>query len=210
MRPAVPPLSAATTPPQRHRQWLLWVIVAGTVLLVLALGLPGLWPASSPAPADDAPLTAAEREQLQQRVAARQLVLRHRPDDADAWRAQGEDWVRLEALAPAAQAFRHALALRPGDPQLQTDLASTLAAQPGADLDGEVQTLLTQALAGAPQHPKALSLAGTLAFARGDAASAIHHWEQAQRQLPPHSLAAQQLRVGLAQARRQLAAPQGR
>jgi len=107
----------------------------------------------------------------------------------------------------AVTAYQRVVKLRPDDAQVHADYADALAMANGRKLDGEPERLLKRALALDPDNAKALSLAGTLAFDRGDAATAARHWERALQRIEPGSELAQQLQGALADARQRAGLP---
>jgi len=117
-----------------------------------------------------------------------------------------EAWVwlaRLQAdlrqFQEAEQAYARAIALRPDVPQWLVDRADLYLVAHGAS-DGEAQRLVQRALQLAPDHPKALAIAGGLAFDRGEAAQARRLWARARSLVPADSGFAQELDRSLAAA----------
>lgn len=117
-----------------------------------------------------------------------------------------EAWVWLARLQAdlrrfdaAEQAYARALALRPDVPQWLVDRADLYLVAHGAS-DGEAGRLIARALQLAPDHPKALAIAGGLAFDRGEAAQARRLWTRARALVPADSGFAQELDRSLAAA----------
>lgn len=77
-----------------------------------------------------------------------------RPDDAEAWCALGEALARQGHPDRAAEAYRHALVADSGLAEAYSGLGHALAAQGRTDDDA---TLLSQAIARAPDRPVALA-----------------------------------------------------
>jgi cytochrome c-type biogenesis protein CcmH len=109
--------------------------------------------------------------------------------------------VAIGRLPEAAQAYDRALALAPGDPQVLVDYADTLAMVNARNLEGRPIELVNAALKIDPAHPKALALAATAAFNRGDFAAAVRLWQQLQARLPVGSEQARSIGESMAQAR---------
>ena len=152
--------------------------------------------AQLPSPADFA--TLAER------LAER---LKTSPDDVEGWTMLGRSYSVLERFEQAQQAFQRVLALRPQDAQAHADVADAMAMANGRKLEGEPERLIAQALVLDPDNAKALGLAGTIAFERGDAALAAQQWERALKATQPNSEMASRLREAVDEARKSAGLP---
>lgn len=193
------------------------LMLAGLVVSLAAAGY--LWTGSPGTPAqpfasrtDAAPAPAPEggvgggapeitREQIQamsEKLAAR---MKDTPDDVEGWRMLGRTQMALEQPAQAAQAYQRVVQLMPRDAGALADYADALAVRNGRELKGEPTQLIEQALKLDPAHMKALILAGTAAFNRGDFAKAVAYWDRAGRIGPPDNPMAQQARAAAAEAR---------
>jgi cytochrome c-type biogenesis protein CcmH len=71
----------------------------------------------------------------------------------------------------------------------------------GRRLDGEPEQLLARALELEPTNLKALALAGTAAFARGDYAAAAARWEKMLPLVPPDSEEARSIQASVDEAK---------
>lgn len=138
-------------------------------------------------------------EQLQAR-------LRRNPGDADGWAMLARTHAVGGQHDRAVPAFRQAVALRPEDAVLLVDFADALSRVQGGNLNGEPAALVQRALRLAPDHPKALSLAGRDAFERRDWKTAVQHWERLVAVAGDHSVFVRQVRLELDAARRQAGA----
>ena len=127
--------------------------------------------------------------------------LKTTPDDAQGWAMLGRSYSVLGRHAEALPMYRKVVELKPTDAQAYADLADAVATANGSNLDGEPEKLIAKALSLDPNNVKALALSGTLAFNRGDAATAAKTWEQAMRGLEPGSDMAKQLQGALNEAR---------
>lgn len=208
--PAAPPTAA----PARVGGKLAFMLV-GLVVSLAAAGY--LWTGSPGTPAqpfasrtDTAPASQAGadggapeigREQIlamTEKLAAR---LKDTPDDFEGWRMLGRAQMALEQPVLAAQAFQRVVQLLPKDAGALADYADALAVRNGRELKGEPTQLIEQALKLDPANMKALVLAGTGAFNRGDFAKAVLYWDRAGQIGPPDNPMAQQARAAAAEAR---------
>jgi cytochrome c-type biogenesis protein CcmH len=156
--------------------------------------------AAAPGRGNAHPLTSDQIESMIDKLAAR---LAAQPDDADGWTMLGRSYQALGKHQPAVDALRRALALRADDASLLADTADALAMAHGRKLDGEPAQMVVRALALEPDNVKALSLAGTIAFDRGDFTAALRHWERMQ-QVAPDSELTRNVQGGIDEARLRL------
>ena len=135
--------------------------------------------------------------------------LKSTPEDAEGWTMLGRSYNVLGRYAEADAAFRKVIELRPTDAQGWADRADALAMANGRKLEGEPEKLIARALELDPKNLKALALAGTIAFDRGDYAGAVRHWEAAVAAGDPNSDLVRNLQGGVAEARARAGAPAG-
>ena len=128
--------------------------------------------------------------------------LKTTPDDVEGWTMLGRSYSVLERFELALQAFQRVLALRPQDAQAHADVADAMAMTNDRTLDGEPERLIARALVLDPDNAKALGLAGTIAFERGDGATAARHWERVLKAARPDSEMARRLREAVDEARK--------
>ena len=133
--------------------------------------------------------------------------LKTTPDDVEGWTMLGRSYSVLERFEQAQQAYQRVLALRPQDAQAHADVAHAMAMANGRKLEGEPERLIAQALVLDPDNAKALGLAGTIAFERGDAATAARQWERALKATQPNSEMASRLREAVDQAHKSAGLP---
>jgi len=143
-------------------------------------------------------VSAQQFEAMVSRLAAR---LKENPEDAEGWTMLGRSYAVLGRFGESSQAYAKAAARTPGDAQLLADYADALAMAQGRTLQGEPEKILLRALTVDPNNVKALLLAGTAAFNRGDQAAAIRHWERVLELLPAESDMVQRVRASIAEAR---------
>ncbi len=117
-------------------------------------------------------------ERLKQRMA-------QNPGDGVGWALLARSYVELGRHREAVTAFEKSMALVPDDPQLMVDYADALAMTQGRKLEGKPEEMVSRALKLDPTNAKGLMLAGTIAFDKKDYATAIKHWEEAQKGLSP-------------------------
>jgi cytochrome c-type biogenesis protein CcmH len=143
-------------------------------------------------------VSAQQFEAMVSRLAAR---LKENPEDAEGWMMLGRSYAVLGRFGEASEAYAKAVARTPRDAQLLADYADALAMAQGRTLQGEPEKILLRALAIDPNNVKALLLAGTAAFNRGDQAGAIRHWERVLGLLPAESDMVQRVQASIAEAR---------
>ncbi|MCB1998101.1 MAG: hypothetical protein KDG57_19895, partial [Rhodoferax sp.] len=178
-----------------------------------ALDLPGTTAAGPTGPGAATPEAAPhtmDTAQMRQMVDSLAQRLAADPADAEGWAMLARSWVVLGEPGRAVQAYRQALDAGVKDAALLADFADALAVADGHRIEGEALQRVQQALALDPDQPKALSLAGTAAFDRGDYAGAVTHWAHLQAVGPPDHPLVQQMTAGLSEARQRLAAAGGR
>jgi cytochrome c-type biogenesis protein CcmH len=143
-------------------------------------------------------ISRVQFEAMAERLAER---LKAKPDDAEGWSMLGRSYSVLERFPQAFTAFQRVIALRPQDAQGYVDAADALGMTQGRKLSGEPEKLIARALQLDPDNVKALSLSGTLALDRDDAALATQFWAHALRKSAPGSEMAQRLQGAIDDAR---------
>jgi len=208
LQPAAP--AAGTRLPVR--------LLAGVGIFVLAFGVAGYAWLGNPAAiavAPGAPAAAVpsgaghEGGQAQFEAMAAKLAkrLETQPDDAEGWSMLGRSYTVLERYPEALAAYQALLKLKPNDAQALADAADAMGMAQGRKLAGEPEALINRALASDPDNPKALGLAGTIAFDRGDPATAARHWARALGKLDPASEMAARLQGAVDEARKAAGLP---
>jgi cytochrome c-type biogenesis protein CcmH len=104
--------------------------------------------------------------------------LQQQTDEGRGWIEQGHAHMADEQFGDAALAFQKAHKLIGDRPDLLVDYAEALALAHGSELTGPPSQLLDRALELAPNHTKALWLAGFAAVQEGDNPLAISRWRQ--------------------------------
>ncbi|MGY1489887.1 c-type cytochrome biogenesis protein CcmI [Methylobacillus pratensis] len=124
------------------------------------------------------------------------------PDDGAGWALLARANTKLHRYDEAVQAFEQAVRTIPDDPQLLVDYAIALAFLNQHSMAGKPEALVARALELDPGQAKALMLAASAAFDRGDYSRAIDLWERLLQKLPPDSEAAASVSHALEDARR--------
>jgi cytochrome c-type biogenesis protein CcmH len=198
-------------------------LVSGLVAFVVLAGVLGYTLLGNPAGLSVGPGDAARRgeaagagtgaahdtgnEQIEAMVSRLAERLKAKPDDADGWLMLGRSYSVLKRYPDSAQAFRKAIELRPKDAQAYADLADATGMLNNRSLRGEPEQLIAKALALDGNNLKALALAGTVAFDKGDFALAVKHWEKARAVAEPGNEMAQALEGSVAEARQRAGLP---
>jgi cytochrome c-type biogenesis protein CcmH len=127
--------------------------------------------------------------------------MQQNPNDAEGWTMLARSYAVLGRYVEALPAYARANELRPNDAQLLADYADTAAATKRTANNPLSVALVERALQADPSHPKALALAGTIAYERGDYAAAIRDWQKIADKLPPESELFQRVQASIADAR---------
>jgi cytochrome c-type biogenesis protein CcmH len=128
------------------------------------------------------------------------------PNNGDGWALLAHSYVELKEHKNAVGAFSKAVELIPDDPQLIADYADALAVTNNGKFDAKSTELVQKALKIDPNHPKALLLAGTIAFSESDYAKAIADWEHLAALVSKDDpMLSKQLEANIAEARTLLA-----
>jgi len=114
---------------------------------------------------------------MAQKLAAK---LEKSPENGDGWALLAHTYVEIKQHKNAVGAFEKAVNLIPNDPQLLADYADALAVTNNNKFDAKSIEMVDKALKVDPNHPKALLLAGTIAFNQADYTKAISIWEHLQ------------------------------
>ncbi len=158
---------------------------------------------AAPTPAN---AQAPDVQAMVDRLAAR---LQTEPDNGPGWQMLAKSYAALRRFGDAAGAYAKAMALLPADAGLLADYADVLAMTQSGSFGGEPVRLVHKALAIDPAHPKALALAGTEAYRRGDFGNALRHWNKALETVPADSDLGASIRSGIAEAEKRRAASVG-
>ena len=214
--PPAPAPAAAPTAPAAPSDMPTWLAAAAVALLAIGLAAGGgYWWVSaaapqavaraggaSPADAPAAPPHADSGKGVEEMIAHLAKRLQENPKDGAGWAMLARSYVVVGRDAEAVDAFARAAALQQGDAALLADYADALGVKNNRDLSGEPMQLVERALKLDPRNVKALALAGTYAFDRKDYRGAVQRWSQVEQIGGTDNLFAQQVKPGLAQARK--------
>ena len=198
-------------PPRPSRRLVAVLSLAVVALAVLGYsrtGAPSLvWPGAA---AVEAAASAANgqigMQQIQAMVDQLAARLQKNPNDAQGWVMLARSYTVLGRFDEALPAYAKAIELVPPNAQILSDYADTVAATKGTANNPQSIALIDRALAIDPKHPKALALAGTVAFERADYVKAIADWQKIVDQLPPGNEFAERIQASIGEARERAAA----
>jgi cytochrome c-type biogenesis protein CcmH len=178
-------------------------VVALAVVGYSQTGAPSLvWPGAA---AVEAAASAANGQigpqQIQAMVDQLAARLEKNPNDAQGWVMLARSYTVLGRFEQALPAYAKAVELVPANAQILSDYADTVAATKGTANNPQSIALIDRALAIDPKHPKALALAGTVAFERADYVKAIADWQKIVDQLPPGNEFAERIQSSIGEAR---------
>ena len=201
------PAATATLPESRPPRRLVLTVAA----FVLALGgigyaamgnRAGLGVEPGTPGAEAAAGHAPDSAQMEGMIAKLAERLKSQPDDAEGWAMLGRSYAAQGSHAEALPAFKRVFELRPKDAQALADYADALAVVNNRSLEGEPEKLILQAVRLDPTNVKALALAGTVAFNRGQYNEAATLWERAVRDADPQAEFVKPLQGAIEEARR--------
>jgi len=195
-------------------------LVALLSVFVVALAGIGYWKTGSPslvrgpspvaedvaaAPAGPGASGAAALQQIEGMVDKLAERLKTTPDDVQGWTMLARSYMVLRRFGEAIPAYARATELQPNNPDLLADYADAVAATQQTANNPRSMALIERALKADPKHFKALALAGSAAFDRGDYAVAISQWQKIAVELPPDSELGPRVQAMIADARAKLA-----
>jgi len=153
-------------------------------------------------------------QQIEMMVSKLAQRLQENPQDLEGWVMLGRSMSVLGRYEEAMMAYERAVQFAGDDASVLTDYADAIAMATGESLEGRPMEYLLKALAIDPNNQKALWLAGTGLFERGDFAGAIEHWSHLRDMLPPDSEDIEVMHANIAEAesyrQRQLAGEFGK
>ena len=126
------------------------------------------------------------------------------PQDGRAWVLEARKHMQADRFVEAASAYEKGLAASrkvAGDPLVWCELADAIGMSQGGRLAGRPAELVQKALAISSTHPRALEMAGSVAYEARDYAKAAMYWEQLLIQLQPGTDTHAELSAAIARTR---------
>lgn len=194
---AAAPESTVSAAPARG-----WAI--GLVVLLPLLSLVLYLMLGNPAALDPANRVAQAQpgaQDIERMVTALAAKVEADPDNIEGARMLARSYMVLERPAEALRVLERLAKKVPDDAQLYADWADALAAATDRKLEGEPEKLIKKALALDPTNTKALALAGTLEFERGQFRQAAATWQKILDHTEPGSEFAQSVQAMVGEAR---------
>ena len=143
----------------------------------------------------------AEGIDMDRAVAGLAAKLEQSPDDGKGWALLGRAYQSMQKPQQAMDAFKHARALLPDDPDVMADYAQTLVMLSGKDFSGEPRQLLDRALSIQPDNQRALWLRGVAEYQAAEYSASIATWTHLLGLLPPGSTVATSVQAQIDEAR---------
>jgi len=188
--------------PAMHRPRVRAALAVGLLLpLAVVLGYLRLGTPEALSGTANEPGHAVTRDQMESLVEHLATRMQQTPEDADGWMLLGRSLGVLGQHDRAAQAYAHAAQLSPKNAALLADYADMLAMAHGRRLEGEPSAIVKRALAIDPENVKALALAGSAEFERGEYTAAIRYWEHTLKITSPDTEFARSVADSIAEAR---------
>lgn len=179
-------------------------------LIYFQLGRPDALRSPSPAAVSADASPAAAGGETAANIAERLTAqLERTPDDARGWYALARAQISAGRFPLADRAYARAAALVPGNASLLVEHAEAVARGQGHDLEGKPMELIRAALKVDPAHQRALALAATAEFGKGQYSASIDYWHRLQATLDEDSEGARKVAHRIAQARAALTEPTG-
>lgn len=114
--------------------------------------------------------------------------LKENPDDLSGWKMLGRSQLQLGNFQAAVDAYEEAVRLTGQDAQTLADLGEAVLLTDASSLNGRAGDLFENALAIAPNNPKALFYSGMAAVERGDNELGATRWEALLATSPPENI----------------------
>jgi cytochrome c-type biogenesis protein CcmH len=175
------------------------VVPIGSVLMYARYGDFNAFDPMAMQQTDDA--HAMSPEQIEKMIESLKGRIEKEPDNPNHWGTLARTYYSMGRFPQAAEAYAKLVKLVPDNADILADYADSLAMAKGRQLAGEPMALVTKALKLDPNQWKALAMAGTEAFDRGDFKAATEYWERLLNTLPPEAPIAEQIKSSIADAR---------
>jgi cytochrome c-type biogenesis protein CcmH len=155
------------------------LLVAGSAAVLYPLWSNFDWqaaPAPQPAPSPEVAAMVAKLEKH---------LRDEDPNDLAGWLMLGRSYLALQRLDAAVNAYEHAQKLGSSNVEASLGLGEALSVRAGGEVTPQASQLFEEALALAPNNPKALLYGGFSAASRGDRALARTRWQALKDLHPP-------------------------
>lgn len=155
---------------------------AALVVIGLSAGLYRVWSTWDwNAPTD----AAAANPDVLAMVKKLETKLAEQPNDAQGWLMLGRSYGALNRLDDAIVAYDHAHTLDGKNVEATIGLGEAMSMRAGGEILPPAAQLFEEAVAAAPDNPRALLFSGFAAAVRGDSALARKRWETLKAMNPP-------------------------
>ena len=177
---------AVALPLLRDKQSRLLGAFAAVLVIGAAAGLYPLWSNWNWHPA---PSEAAAGPDVGAMVAQLEKRLQDQPNDLKGWLMLGRSYLTLNRLDDAIVAYDHAHQLDSKNADASMGLGEAMSLRAGGEITPQAAQLFEEALALAPDNPKALLYGGFAAAVRGDRTLARTRWQALKDLHPPPQIA---------------------
>ena len=127
--------------------------------------------------------------------------LENEPDNLEGWKMLGQTYAIMGRFDEAKDVYAKLLAKSPDSPEALVNLADVFAMTQDGSLMGKPVELINKALSIDPKNPKALALAGTAEFEKGEFMQAAVYWEELLAIIPAESKLAKSVSGSIKQAK---------
>ena len=174
--------TSASTSGTLTRALLIAGLVAAVSLTAMAIIKAGSREAGPAAKSD--PVVAAHTQQpdapqVEAMVGKLADRLKNGQGSARDWSMLARSYAAMGRFREAADTYQKAAAMQSPEAGLLTDWADVTVMANGGTFSSESEQLISMALVADSKYPKALALAGTMHFKRGDYRGALDYWKRA-------------------------------
>jgi len=127
--------------------------------------------------------------------------LENEPDNLEGWKMLGQTYAIMGRFDEAKDVYAKLLAKSPDSPEALVNLADVFAMTQGGSLMGKPVELINKALSIDPKNLKALALAGTAEFEKGEFMQATVYWDELLAMIPGESKLAKSVSGSIKQAK---------
>jgi cytochrome c-type biogenesis protein CcmH len=179
-------------PPAARPAWTMAAALAvGAPVVALAVylthGSPGLPSVPAATRIANAPPAATGERSEESLVAELARRMQERPDDVRGWALLGRSLVSLGRGAEAVEAFERAVALQPGDADLQARLGEANLVVSEGVVNEAARRAFEAALAADPKEPRSRFYLGVAELQAGNERAALDRWVALETDSPPNA-----------------------